>query len=83
MLLNDDYTKFTVVYFLKNKSQGTECFKNYKAHVDKVHSQKVSNHVIKVVRTDSKGKFIAAAFLRELEKSGIEAHQHTVFTTGG
>jgi len=81
MILIDDYTKFTAVYFLKKKSEAPECFKNYKAYVDKVHSQKGSNYVIKAVRTNGRGEFTGAAFLRELEKTGIEAHSTVLYTT--
>lgn len=47
MLLIEDDTKFRVVYFLKKESEGAECVKNYKAHEEKVHSQKGSSYVIK------------------------------------
>ena len=80
MLLIDDYTKFTAVYFLKKKSEAAECFKNYKAHVEKVHSEKGSNYVIKAVRTDGGGEFTGTTFLRELDKSGIEAHTTVPYT---
>jgi len=80
MLLIDDYTKFTAVYFLKKKSEAAECFKNCKAHVEKVHSQKGNQYVIKAVRTDGGGEFTGGVFLRELEKYGIEAHTTVPYT---
>jgi len=67
-------------YFLKKKCESTECFKNYKSHVEKVHSQKRSNYVIKVARTDSEAEFTGAGFLRELEKRRIEAHSTVPYT---
>jgi len=80
MLLIDDYTRFTALYFLKKKSEAAECFKNYKAHVEKIHSQKGNQYVIKVVRTDGSGEFTGGAILRELEKCRIEADTTLSYT---
>jgi len=80
MLVIDDYTKFTAVYFLKKKSEAAACFKNYKAHVEKVHWQKGNQYVIKAVRTDSGGEFTGGGILRELEKCGIEGYTTVPYT---
>jgi len=80
MILIADYTKFTAVYFLKNVREAVECFKKYKAHVEKVHSQKGCNYAIKAVRTDSGGEFPRGAFFRELKKSAREAHPTVPYT---
>src|SRR5207302_6049123 len=80
MLLIDDFTKFTAVYFLKKKSEAAQCFKNYKAHVEKIHLEKGNQYVIKAVRTDGGGEFTGHTFIRELEKDGIEAHVTVLYT---
>jgi len=80
ILLIDDYTKFTAVYFVKKKREAAECFTNSKAPVEMVHSQKGSNYVIKAVQTDGGGEFTGAAFLRELDKSQIETHTTVPYT---
>ena len=80
MLLVDDYTKFTAVHFLRKRSEAAECFKHCEAHMECVHWQKGSNYVIKALMTDGEEEFTGAAFLRELEKSGIEAQTTVPYT---
>jgi len=80
MLLIDDFTKFTAVYFLKKKSEAAECFKAYKTHVEKVHHGKGKNYVIKSVRTDNGGEYTGDAFQRELRRCGIEFQSTVPYT---
>ena len=52
MLLVDDYTKVTVVYFLKNKS---EAFENFNIYKEMVENEMYSK--IKCLRHDNGGEF--------------------------
>ena len=80
MLLIDDFTKFTTVYFLKKKSEAAECFKADKTHVERVHHGKGKNHVIKSVRTDGGGEYTGNAFQSELRRCGIEFQSTVPYT---
>jgi hypothetical protein len=52
MLLVDDYTRMTAVFFLKNKSEYFENFKVYKEMVENEMDSK-----IKFLRSDNGGEF--------------------------
>jgi hypothetical protein len=52
MLLVYDYTRMTVVYFLKNKSEAFQNFKIYKEMVENEMDSK-----IKCLRSDNGGQF--------------------------
>jgi hypothetical protein len=52
MLLVYDYTRMTVVYFLKNKSEAFQNFKIYKEMVENEMDSK-----IKFLRSDNGGEF--------------------------
>eukprot|EP00253_Pinus_taeda_P024602 PITA_24602 len=62
----DDFTRKTWVYFLKNKSEVFEKFRNLKALVE---SQRRLH--IKVLRTDRGGEYISKEFLRFCRENGI------------
>ena len=62
----DDYTHYTWVYVLKRKSQVFECFREWKALVEKRTSQKV-----KVFRTDNGGEYTSSGFKAYLAEEGI------------
>eukprot|EP00253_Pinus_taeda_P025630 PITA_25630 len=67
----DDFTRKIWVYFLKNKSEVFEKFRNFKALVEnqcRLH--------IKVLRTDRGGEYISKEFLRFCRENGI----HKQFT---
>eukprot|EP00253_Pinus_taeda_P019173 PITA_19173 len=68
----DDFTRNTWVYFLKNKSEVFEKFRNFKALVENQ-----SGMHIKVLRTDRGGEYISKEFLRFCRENGI----HKQFTT--
>ena len=57
MLLTDDFSRMSWVYFLKNKSESFDCFKKFKALVEKQ-----SGRNIKVLRTDRGGVFLSKEF---------------------
>ena len=71
MLLIDNFTKFTAVYFLKRKSDAAESFKAYKTHVERQHQDCGKDYVIKAVRTDAGGEYTGKAFQRGLRRCGI------------
>jgi len=72
MLLIDDFTKFTAVYFLKKKSDAAESFKAYRTHVEWQHQGSGKEYVIKAVRIDTGGEYTGEAFQRELRRCGIK-----------
>eukprot|EP00253_Pinus_taeda_P015702 PITA_15702 len=67
----DDFTRKTWVYFLKNKSEVFEKFRNFKALVENQ-----SGLHIKVLRTNIGGEYISKEFLRFCRENGI----HKQFT---
>lgn len=64
----DDATKFTVVYFLKNKNEALKCFKTYKREVENIFSKK-----IKYLQTDNGLEFASGEFQTFLSESGIKS----------
>jgi len=80
MLLIDNFTKFTAVYFLKKKSDAAESFKAYKTHVERQHQGSGKDYVIKAVRTDAGGEYSGEAFETELRRCGIEFQSTVPYT---
>ncbi|PWA57377.1 copia-type polyprotein [Artemisia annua] len=66
MLLIDDFSRKTWVYFLKEKSQAFEAFKIFKAMVEKEKGLK-----IKSMRSDRGGEFLSKEFNKFCEDNGI------------
>jgi transposase InsO family protein len=58
MLLVDDYTRMTTVFFLKNKLEAFENFKIYKEMVENEMDSK-----IKCLRSDNGGEFTSKEFM--------------------
>ena len=67
----DDFTRKTWVYFLKNKSEVFEKFRNFKALLENQ-----SGLHIKVLRTGRGGEYVSKEFLRFCSENGI----HKQFT---
>jgi transposase InsO family protein len=67
MLLVDDYTRMTVVYFLKNKSEAFENFKIYKKMVENEMDSR-----IKCLRSDNGGEFTSKEFMDYYSNNGIK-----------
>jgi transposase InsO family protein len=67
MLLVDDYTRMTVVFFLKNKSEAFENFKIYKEMVENEMDSK-----IKYLRYDNGGEFTSKEFMDYCGSHGIK-----------
>jgi len=80
MLLIDDFTKFTTVYFLKKKSDAAESFKAYKTHVERQHQGSGKDYVIKAVHRDAGGENTGEAFQRELRRCGMEFQSTAPYT---
>ena len=68
----DDYSRCCAVYFLKNKSEVFDKFKEYEALVTNE-----SNLHIGAVRTDNGGEYVSEEFESYLKSRGIH-HQLTV-----
>lgn len=71
LLCIDDYSRMSFVYFLKNKDQALDSFKNFKSLVENQTKTKV-----KILRTDNGGEFCGREFESFLSKNGI-IHQKT------
>ncbi|EKD00935.1 hypothetical protein A1Q2_04808 [Trichosporon asahii var. asahii CBS 8904] len=69
MLLIDDYTRYTWVYFLAKKSDALKCFKEWQAHAECQLERRV-----KVFRTDNGGEYLSRLFKEHLAGKGI-THQ--------
>jgi transposase InsO family protein len=67
MLLVDDYTRMTAVFFLKNKSEAFENFKIYKEMVENEMDSK-----IKCLRYDNGGEFTSKEFMDYCNSHGIK-----------
>nr|KYP41492.1 Retrovirus-related Pol polyprotein from transposon TNT 1-94 [Cajanus cajan] len=63
----DDYIRKTWVYFLKEKSEAFEAFKNFKAMVEKT-----TNLYIKALQSDRGGEYMSTAFTNYCEEQGIK-----------
>jgi hypothetical protein len=67
MLLVDDYTRMTVIFFLKNKSEAFEKFKIYKEMVENEMDSK-----IECLRSNNGGEFASKEFMDYYNNHGIE-----------
>jgi hypothetical protein len=63
----DDYSRFTMVYCIKNKSQVPEKFKEYEAYVTNQFGLR-----IKIIRTDGGGEYSSEEFANFLKGKGIK-----------
>jgi transposase InsO family protein len=67
MLLVDDYTRMTAVFFLKNKSEDFENFKIYKKMVENEMDSR-----IKCLRSDNEREFTSKEFMDYCNNHGIK-----------
>jgi len=70
LLFIDDYSRYTTVYTIRNKSAVIDCFRNYKAEVENQYSQK-----IKRFQSDGGGEYTSTAFSKLLLEAGIVREQ--------
>jgi transposase InsO family protein len=75
MLLVDDYTRMTVFFFLKNKSESFENFNIYKEIVENEMDSR-----IKCLRSDNGGEFTSKEFMDYCSNHGIK-RQFFVYRT--
>jgi hypothetical protein len=75
MLLVDDYTRMTAVFFLKNKSEDFEKFKVYKEMVENEMDSK-----IKFLRSYNGGEFTSKEFMDYCSRHGIK-RQFSIYRT--
>ena len=68
----DDFTRYTCVYFLTNKSDVLDKFKDFQSY-----ATNVSGKGIKVIHTDNGGEYCSTEFESFLKENGI-VHQLTV-----
>ena len=68
----DDFTRFTILYFRKEKSRAFKAFTSYKAYVEN-HGQ----HKISTIRSDNGGEYFSKEWIKFCEDHGIR-HEHTV-----
>jgi transposase InsO family protein len=76
MLLVDDYTRMTTVFFLKNKSEAFENFKIYKEMVENEMDSR-----IKCLRSDNGGEFTSKECMDYYNSHGIKRQFHVTRTT--
>ena len=68
----DDMTHYSWVYFLKSKSEVYSKFLEWKASVERI-----SDHQVKILRTDNGGEYTSREFSDHLKANGIK-HELTV-----
>lgn len=71
LLFVDDYSRMAFIYFLKEKSQALDCFKEFKVKVENELDKK-----IKIIRSDNGLEFCSKKFTEFLKVNGI-LHQRT------
>lgn len=75
MVLEDDVTRMTFVYFLRSKDQALQFFKDFKAMVENQTNQR-----IKILRSDNGGEFCSRQVERFLSDNGIIHQKTTPYT---
>ncbi|GBL74182.1 Retrovirus-related Pol polyprotein from transposon TNT 1-94 [Araneus ventricosus] len=73
--INDDYSRYSVVYFLKHKNEAFECFKAYKQTMERL-----TNRKIKRVRSDNGTEFSADYFEQYLIDEGIKIERNNTYS---
>lgn len=69
LIFIDDFSRKTFVYFLHNKDEVFEHFRNFKNLVENE-----TNHKIKIIRSDNGGEFINYKLQAYLKENGIKHH---------
>lgn len=71
----DDYTRYCCVYFLKEKSEVIDKFKEYKNYVELFHEKKIQN-----LQSDNGGEYKSKAFDNFLKDNGISRRLSAPYT---
>ena len=71
----DDFSRFTILYFLKEKSGAFQAFQSYKAFVELQTSSR-----LKALQTDGGGEYNSHKFLRIYREEGIRHQLSTPYT---
>lgn len=71
----DDYSRMTYIYFMKNKHEAFQCFKDYSAKVENLLDRK-----IKVLRSDNGLEFCSNEFKNFLKQKGIVHQKSNPYT---
>ena len=71
MVLVDDRSRYTWVYFLRNKSDAPNYFKEWLTRIERLTERK-----LKIVRSDNGGEYTSNTFEKYLADLGID-HQTT------
>ncbi|KAI5343342.1 hypothetical protein L3X38_011218 [Prunus dulcis] len=75
MLIIDDFTRMTWVYFLRNKSEAFYCFKKFKSM-----TELQTEHKVQCIRSDRGGEFLSTDFLEFCEANGIQRQLTMAYT---
>jgi hypothetical protein len=75
VMFTDDATRYTSVYFLRQKSEVVSAFQEFKTAVEKIH-----NLPILRLRMDGGGEYIAEELLSFLRKEGIQVEPSAPYT---
>lgn len=76
ILFIHDYSRMTHIYFMKNKIEAFQCFKNYTAKVENLLNRK-----IKVLRSDNGCEFFSSEFENFLKQKDIVHQKSNPYTT--
>lgn len=75
MLLIDDSTRMSWVYFLGNKSEAFNCFKKFRSM-----TELQSRYKVKCLRSDRGGEFLSSEFVQLCEEYGIQRQLTVAYT---
>lgn len=63
----DDFSRFSVVYVIKNKNEALNCLKNYKAKVETLHGNKLTK-----IKCDNGGEYCSNSWKDFCSEAGIQ-----------
>ena len=71
LTFTDDFSRYTTVYFLRNKSETMTKFKDYVSLMENFSGQKMQKLSIKTLRSDNGGEYLSNEFTRFCNENGI------------
>lgn len=66
MTFVDEFSHYSVIHFIKNKSQASTCFKHFVNHTERETERKV-----KKIRSDNGGEYTSSEWEKYCSDSGI------------